>query len=361
MANNSHPSREFNIHEFVRVQLEGTGIVVPEWLTCFEGPINGNPDITVQFIERLDDISPVRFIELRRYGYTESSFVAYSKGKSRKASIPLENIGGPYAMQCEAGVDSLPLFEELVHLAAINAGGLPLHASAFQYKGKTILAGGYPHGGKTSLLLAFTEHEAIFMSDDWTYLDTKQQVYGIPLPITLRGWQVAQLPSLQSKISKHKRLKQRVMTGLSKAAVFSGPKSSRAKLVQFFQNRANVTVNPEQIFGKTQGDGNKSLTALCLTMVHDSDTIIVEATPSERALPQLVQMQMNEWQPFLNIYEAYKAAMPGKYSVFLDNFKQNFSDLIKERLNSIPIYSVYHPHPVNLSSLFDNVRPYLDQ
>lgn len=362
METNSHPSREFNIHGFVRVQLEGTGIIIPEWLKSFEGPVGGKPDITVQFVERLDDASPVRFIELRQCGYTKSGFVAYPRSvAARKISIPLEKIGEPFAIQCEAGIDALPLFEELVHLAAVNAGTLPLHASAFQYNGKTILASGYPQGGKTSLLLAFTAHEASFISDDWTYLDSKQQVYGIPFPVTLRGWQVAQLPSLQSKISTRKRLTQRVMMHLSKAVFLNGPESSRAKLGRFFENRANMTVESEQIFGKTQSDANKTLDVFYLTMIHDSDTIVVEVTPPERALPQLLQMQMNEWQPFINMYKAYIAALPERRSMFLDNFTQNVADLIEERLDAVPIYSVYHPHPVNLNTLYDSVRPYLDQ
>jgi hypothetical protein len=97
MANNSHPFCEFNRHGIVRVQFEGIGIVIPAWLKCFEDSIEEKPDITVQFVEQLDDTSSVRFIEFGRYGYTKSGFAAYPKNAaSRKVSIPLESIDESY-------------------------------------------------------------------------------------------------------------------------------------------------------------------------------------------------------------------------------------------------------------------------
>jgi hypothetical protein len=172
---------------------------------------------------------------------------------------------------------------------------------------------------------------------------------------------IAQLPSLRSKITRRERLEQQLMVGLRNAAYLTRLVNSGTKLGRFFEIRTNNMVKPHQMFSKTQSGSNKTRDVVRLMMIHDSDPIIFEEMPVERALPQLLQMQMNDWQPLRDVYAAYKAAMPVKQNVFLDNVKQSLTNLVEERLNSIPIYSVYHSHPVKLKALFDSVRPYFDQ
>lgn len=361
-------SRDYSIHGSVGIRLSGLSENTEAWLKRFQSPLENQPDIEVRVLETMPD-EAVRYIELHRYGYSKSGFVILTKGaKPKKVLIPLENIGDTCVISCEKGANSVPMLQEITHLSAINKGFLPLHASAFNYDGQTIIASAWPQGGKTSLLFAFSTHGANYISDDWTYLDAEHQAYGIPLPITVRAWQLEQLPQLKEQIGSNKQLKLQTLKGLrSVADVFTQsalPKSVSkisAKLSSGLDERANVTVAPERLFGNDFSAKGGAVTAVLLTISHDSPNIEIESVPSQTGLAQLAQMQMHEWEGILGAYEAYHAAMPEKQNAFLETLPQRLNELIQTRLKDLPVYRIYHPHPVNLDALYQTVLPCLKQ
>ena len=193
---NMEKSYEYRIHDSIGIRLTGLSENVESWLKRFQAPLNSPADLEVRVSETMPD-DPLRYIELHRYGYSQSGFVMLTRGaKPKKVLIPLENLGNNCLITCEKGANSVPMLQEIIHLSAIQKGFLPLHASAFNHEGQTILASAWPQGGKTSLLFAFSQHGADYISDDWTYLDAEHQAYGIPLPVTVRSWQLEQLPDL---------------------------------------------------------------------------------------------------------------------------------------------------------------------
>lgn len=359
---------EYSIHGSVGVQLTEPFAHSENWLERFQTTLEEQPDIQVQIAEILPD-EPLRYIELHRHGYSASGFVVLTKGASpKKVLIPLENVGGNCVITCEQGASSVPMLQEIIHLTAMNKGFLPLHASAFHHEGKTVIASGWPQGGKTSLLLAFTTQGAEYISDDWTYLDSDCHALGIPLPVTVRAWQLEQLQELNDQLGRNKQLKLQTIKGLgsvadafTKAPLPKALSKLSAKISDRLDDRANVTVSPERLFGDDFSAKGGAVDAVLLTISHDSPEIEVESVPSEQGLAQLAQMQMHEWEDVLSAYEAYHAAMPEKHNIFLETLPQYLNELIQTRLKDVPVYRVYHPHPVNLDALYQTVLPYLKQ
>ena len=71
---------------------------------------------------------------------------------------------------------------------------------------------------------------------------------------------------------------------------------------------------------------------------------------------QLLQMQMHEWEPLIEAYAAYSSAIPGKDNPQIESVPEELEKLIKQQLSNAAFYRVYHPHPVNLNSLFEEIR-----
>ena len=77
MSNTTHSIRNFSIFDTVRFQLRGVDWHLPDWVKSFELNSNaGKPDIV---FKSLNDVtqSPVHFIQMNRYGYTDSGIVFY--------------------------------------------------------------------------------------------------------------------------------------------------------------------------------------------------------------------------------------------------------------------------------------------
>jgi hypothetical protein len=357
--------QEYNVHDVVSIRANGAFSSEASWLERFRSTLDGQADIHIAIDDAVSD-SPLRYIELNQYGYSESGFVMLTEGKNpKKIRIPLEDVGTQFTIHYEPGTRTIPSLEGLVNLTAIAKGTLPLHAAAFCHNQKTILASGWPQGGKTSILLAFSLHGAQYISDDWTYLTPSQHVLGLPLPMTLRAWQLEQIPRIKQRIGTRKHFRLRALKYLRSAAELiaqmNSPQSltsASAKIVRRLEKYENISVAPELVFAECSSAISRSVDMIFLPVSHDSPEIYIEEVSSERGLAHLHQIQMYEWAPILAAYQAYQAVVPEKHNHFLETLPNTLRDLIAARLRDIPIYRVYHPHPVNLDALFNMLLPY---
>jgi hypothetical protein len=242
---------------------------------------------------------------------------------------------------------------------------LPLHAAAFEHQQQNIVVSGWPQGGKTSLLLAFIRHDAQYISDDWLYLNSEQQILGIPLPVTLRSWQIEQLPQIRANLSFRKQLRlQTIKHSRSLVDAVTQPIFPRSftklteKVSSLLDARSHVTILPEELFGADLSITGSRIDKILLPISCDSPEIYVEVVSSEEGLAHLHQIQMYEWQPLLNAYHAYSIAVPEKHNTFLERLSEHLRELIYLRLRDVPVYRVYHPHPVDLDALYQTVLPY---
>src|SRR5688572_167324 len=137
-----------NLHQLIRLE---SSLPLPAWLEDFRDGSTGETDIRLESCEKIETES--RLMEAGFYGYCAEGLLAYTK-EGKKLLIPIEKLGQPFSVSVEHGAKSLNAIESILHLSVFTKGAIPLHASAFQHNGDGVLVAAFPHGGKTSLLLA---------------------------------------------------------------------------------------------------------------------------------------------------------------------------------------------------------------
>ena len=132
---------EYDLHGFVGIQLvnalPGDVKIVARQLGPIRKSLAREPDIVIRFVERLSNSSRVRYVGLNEAGFTNDAFlVLRSDHKSRAVvQIPFDQIGKKCEIVCERGLVAIPLLIAIINLTALGKGLLPMHASAFTYKG----------------------------------------------------------------------------------------------------------------------------------------------------------------------------------------------------------------------------------
>ena len=119
-------------------------------------------------------------------------------GGVARTLLPVEDVGRRCTIVCERRAGPVPHLLAIINLTALAHGVLPLHASAFTYRGAGVLATGWAKGGKTETLLAFAGARRRYVGDEWIYLTPDGRMHGVPEPIRLWHWHVRQLPELRA-------------------------------------------------------------------------------------------------------------------------------------------------------------------
>jgi len=203
------PDIDFDLHGLASIRLlnasPGDVAAVTQQLGPIRAPLGRDPDIIIQFVDRLPLSSRVRYLGLDEAGFTDDAFlVLRSKHKARaRVQIPFEQIGKRCEILCEHGLPAVPLLIPILNLAVLSKGGLPLHAAAFSYNGTGVLATGWSKGGKTETLLAFVSRGAEYIGDEWVYISHDgSRMYGIPEPIRVWDWHLQYLPEYRALLGQ---------------------------------------------------------------------------------------------------------------------------------------------------------------
>ena len=193
---------DFDLHGIVGIRLNnatpGDVAAVRKQLGPIQAPLSRSPDIVICFEDKFSTTSSIRYLGMDDAGFTDDEFLVFrGKHQSRiKVKIPFQKIGNQQCeIICESGLPAVPLLVAIINLTAISRGALPLHASAFNYEGRGILATGWSKGGKTEMLLTYAAKGAEYIGDEWVYLSGDgQYMYGIPEPIRVWNWHLQQMP-----------------------------------------------------------------------------------------------------------------------------------------------------------------------
>src|SRR5215813_6147866 len=203
---------DFDLHGLAGIRLIDASphevAAVVRQLGPIQRPLEREPDITIRFVERLATSSRVRYLGVDEAAFTDDAFlVLRSKHKARaRVQIPFEQIGGRCEIVCERGLPAVPLLIPILNLTVLNKGALPLHASAFNYRGAGVLTTGWSKGGKTETLLAFMSRGAEYIGDEWVYItDDGARMYGIPEPIRVWDWHLQDLPQYRALVGRSDR------------------------------------------------------------------------------------------------------------------------------------------------------------
>lgn len=358
------------IHQFIKIRLidasaEDTKAVMRQ-LGIQAEKFEGEPDIIIRFVPVLTQTGPMRHLVMGEAGFTDEMFVA-TEG-DHKAWLPLDQIGQCCEIVCEAGISAVPQLVSIVNLAALSKGIMPIHASAFRFKGSGVIATGWPKGGKTSSLFAFVSHGAQFISDDWLYVDHDGRVYPLLQPIKLHDWQLDHLPDLRSRISSGKLRKMKLVKAAdslehkvpdSLREGFAPTKAYHLVMRYLNKKQRHIYISPAKLFGDQATAPAAPFQKLFLTLSHESQEIIVREIPFEAALDKIVFSLMYEWQEFMAYYIQFRYAFPARANPVIDELEKRQRDLLSGILAGKDIYMVHHPHPVPLDALYNALVPHI--
>lgn len=336
-------------------------------------PVADDPDVEVRFADRLVDGPTSDALSLVEGGRTASDgdalyLLSSAAGNPVARLRPGDDAGprggddaGTWELDCLRGRGSVPLLRELVDLAALRRGWVPLHASAWVHEGRGVLAAGWDRSGKTGTLLAFAEQGAEFVGDDRIYLARDGgAMFGLPARFRVRGWHVAELPGLASRFGPGLRL----LGGLGRrlaslearlpAAGSGGGVVGRVarKAVGRLRKRISEDVSPAALFGEDRCPGKGVPDAVFLLLTHRKDTVEVEATDPRDLAGRLAATVAAELRPLRRIHLATRFAFPDHRWPLLERAEELAAEQLTEALAGKPAFLVRHPYPCSLPGLY---------
>lgn len=350
---------DFNVRGVVGVRLidacESDVAAVTAQIGPVQGPIGGAADIEITFVDQLH-VPSLTTVERGHSGFSPAGYYIRQTLPFR-ATARLEFGEEQFAITCERGAEAVPLLIGLVCVSALRHGFVPLHASAFHFRGRDVLLTGWSKGGKTEALLAFARHGAEYIGDEWILLSTDgRRCVGIPEPIRLWDWQIEQIPDLHGKIERSAAVRMRAVRhvdSLFRRVTRDGSRVPRraVKAMSMLNQQRNVRIAPSVLFGDAQrceGSPSKVFVLasrdLPMTEVFSANTDLVRE--------QMLATSVHELSPVLAEYRAYRYAFPQNRCALIENLPANMESLLSTALRGMECFHVLHPYPVDFSELF---------
>jgi hypothetical protein len=372
--NSSTTQIDFDLHQIVGIRLIDPSLQdansVSKQLGLLKTSLTYNPDILIRFVDRLVLSSTMQYLDINESGFTDKSFVVLrSKHKTpARVQIAFDQIGQQCEIICERGLPAVPLLIPIINLTALVKGALPIHASAFQFKGKGVLTTGWSKGGKTEMLMAFMMNGATYIGDEWIYINNNgKHMHGIPEPIRLWDWHLQMLPSYRTRIPHADRIRLRAIKliqsldkPLSEGPIFKslfGKMFSRLRPV--LKHQLHVDIPPQQLFNQNTVDLSSTFDKVFFLSSNDSPEIVVRPIDPMEIASRMVFSLQYEQMNFISYYWAFRFAFPQLHNDYIVRTEELQRQRLMEVLANKESFSVYHPYPVSLSALYEAVYPYL--
>ncbi len=363
---------DYDLHGVVGIRLvdaaPGDVAAVNRQLGPIQQPLDRQPDLAIRFVDRLPLTGPVRYIGVNDAGFTDDAFlVLRSKHKAQaRVQIPLAQVGvQPAEIVCERGLPAVPLLIAMINLVALGKGVLPMHASAFSYQGQGILTTGWSKGGKTETLLAFMARGADYIGDEWVYISPQRRIFGIPEPIRVWDWHMADLPQAWARIGRKEQMRLRVLKFMARSteSAAQARRGSPARLAQritpLIKQQLHVDIAPQRLFNQTVGLRSANLDKVLFVVSHDSPQIHVEPMAGEEVAQRMLFSLQIERMDFMAAYLKFRFAFPDACNPLIEEAEERQRTLLAKMLAGQESYAVYHPYPVSIPALYDAIIPVL--
>jgi hypothetical protein len=362
---------DFDLHGFVRVRLLGPTprdvAAVTRQLGPLQAPVTGDADITVRFVDELAVDGPLVHAGLDSAADATDFYALRGKeGRPARTRLPLDRVGEQVDIVCERAAGHVPHLLAIINLTATGKGVLPLHASAFTYRGTGVLATGWAKGGKTETLLAFAARGATYVGDEWVYLTPDGGMHGVPEPIRLWDWHIAQLPALRSELPPAVRARLAAFPALASSAAAFGarvagvPGSALRRSAPVLRRQAYVQVPPAQLFGDEAIALHGRVDHVLLVQSHDRDDVVIERTDGAAVAAHMLPSLEDERTPFLQLYRQFRFLFPDRRSPVVDDAVRTEQGLLAAALADRPAHLLRHPYPMRVDSLVAPVESLLD-
>lgn len=358
----------FDLHGVVRVRLPDPRPEDVEVVRRQLGPLEADPpagpdDVTVRFVDRLETDGPLTYVGYPEAGFDRDGFhlLRGKHGAPARTRIPFQDVG---VRRCdivaERGVGAVPHLLAVVNHVALAKDVLPLHASAFLLDGTGVLATGWSKGGKTETLLAFAARGARYVGDEWVYLTTDGEMFGLPEPIRLWHWHLRQLPDVWHGLGAATRARLTVLDASASAAERMAGRLPRASSVlrraaPVLRRQAFRQIAPQALFGPDGTAPRAPLDAVLLVTSHDRPDVVCRPVSGDEVADRMRASLAEEREPFRAHYRQFRFAFPDRSSDVVERADETEAKLLTRLLGGRPAYEVSHPYPFRLADLVDPV------
>jgi hypothetical protein len=348
---------DYDLHGIAGVRVVGArppdAAVVDRQLGGLRAPLRRDADVVVRFVDRLDVRRPMRLLGAGEAGFTDDAFLLLrSRHKVRaRVRVDVERIGRGGEVVVEHGTPAVPLLVAMVNLAALSNGALALHASAFAHRGLGIVATGWSKGGKTEALLAFMQHGACFVGDEWVYIaPAGDRVHGLPEPIRLWDWHLRQLPAVRERVARRDRL---LLATLRVAAGGAGRRAAARRLAALLERQLHVDAEPSRLFDPGRIGLSAPFDRLFLMRSWAERDVEVQAIGGAEIAARMAASLRHERAPLMACYEQFRFAFPDRVNPLIEQAPERERALLERFLGARAAHAVDHPYPVRLDALFD--------
>jgi hypothetical protein len=363
---------EFDLHGIAGIRLLNASSSEVALVTRQIGPLQAvlgrDPDIVVEFVNELPTFGPLRFIGLDDAAFDDESFIILrGRHKARvRVSLPLDRAGAECRIICERGVPVVPMLVPLINLTALRHETVPLHASAIVHDGLGVLATGWAKGGKTETLLSFMSHGATYVGDEWIYLRPDGRMLGMPEPMKIWNWHLAELPQFRRRVESGERLRLRLLERAAGMARFvasrrtlrgSAPGRLAARAGPLLRDQTYVHLPPHRLFGGDRCSLSGTLDRIVLVVSRDEPDIAVEPIEGAEVAERMAFSNQHERQDLLAAYLKFRYAFPDRAGDLIERAADIERGLLRMALADRPAYAVYHPYPVPIPALYEAIWP----
>ncbi len=327
----------------------------------------GQPDITVRFQEMATP-PQLTYLGLHWAGFTQEEFFLLD-GKGRaQAAIPMDQLGQACTIRCQRGTGIVPLLHEILALSFLAKGWIPVHGSAFRFRGKGVLALGWTKGGKTESLLAFASQGAEYVGDEVVLLAPDGgRMFGLPVPISVWEWQLRQIPQLLPGIPAGKRLlfqAVRLLGALHRAGEKLGlaqrfPLDLLGRALPSLERQRRLVLHPERLFPGRIHAGMASVDRIFLLLSRAQPGIQVTACSGQEVARRMVHSNLAELFYFQEFHRAFRFAFPERANPFLEEIPARQAAGLARALAGKSAHRVVHPYPVSLRALYQAMEPWV--
>ena len=361
---------DYDIHGLVGVRLLGPSRANIAAVSAQIGPPCSaplrHPDIVVRYVDCISAV-PLRYVDLGKTASSEAGFIVFPDQEAKgKVSIPFDHIGTKCEILCERRVGWIPLLISIINLTALKKHRcVPIHASAFVYKGTGVVVTGWIKSGKSEALLAFSQHGATYVGGEWVLLDPDgETMYGLPGTFRMWDWQRRNLPHCRHIGGNgHMFRLIRFLNAARRAIPEAWFRFGALKLLRegmpALRRQLNFRMEPKAIFG----DRCESLTGhpdkIFIGIVHSDERVLIEPAEPATVADQLACAMDFELTSLMSHYSAFKFAFPGIQNDFLENVHNLLRVALRDALAAKEIYMLYHPYPVSFHELYQAMQAFL--
>jgi hypothetical protein len=359
----TEPHVDFDLHGIVGIRVldarPADVRTVTRQLGPLAAPLFREPDITVRFVDELRESRAMTYAGWQDTAAAEDAFYLLrgKDGVAARSLLPMDTVGGRCEIVCERRAGHVPHLLAVINMTALRHGVLPLHASAFTYRGIGVLATGWGKGGKTETLLAFAARGARYVGDEWVYLTPDGGMHGVPEPIRLWNWHIEQLPELRAGLPATTRARLRSLPALASSAAglssrFRGlPASVLRRTAPVLRRQAYVQVPPARLFGEDALALHGRVDHVLFVASHDSDEVTIEPISGASVAAHMLASLEEERGPLLQVYRQFRFLFPHRRADVIEEAPAIERELLARYLGDRPAHVLRHPYPMDLDAL----------